>query len=84
MTDDDQPTAPNMRSFALNDPAFHASFGSSSSAWIPNGALPPEPRWARAQPSLSVAAEDGLAASDAVGEWLRHLAAGRIGSEHQD
>ncbi|MEO5774344.1 MAG: hypothetical protein ABIQ32_09545 [Sphingomicrobium sp.] len=92
MPNPDQPTAPNEhcshagehdetrnRTFSLNSPQFHASFARNR-AWIPNGALPPEPHWPREETHVSVAADDGEAAGDAFGAWLRHLQAGRIGA----
>jgi hypothetical protein len=43
----DQPTAPNQRTYSLNSPEAHAALCPRSEAWIPNGALPREPRWPR-------------------------------------
>jgi hypothetical protein len=44
----DQPSAPNIRSFSLNSEEAHAALCPRSEAWIPNGALPREPRvWDR-------------------------------------
>jgi len=44
MTDDEQPTAPNMRTFSLkSDEAYEALCQRSDEPWIPNGALPREP-----------------------------------------
>ena len=41
----DQPSAPNMRSFSLNsDEAYEALCTPRERPWIPNGALPREPR----------------------------------------
>jgi len=49
MTDDEQPTAPNMRTFSLkSDEAYKALCQRRDEPWIPNGALPREPRaWER-------------------------------------
>jgi hypothetical protein len=46
----DEPAAPNMRSFALDSAeAYAALCGRAERPWIPNGALPREPRaWDRA------------------------------------
>ena len=41
----DEPTAPNMRSFSLNSPeAYEALCPREERPWIPNGALPRDPR----------------------------------------
>jgi hypothetical protein len=41
----EQPSAPNMRSFSLNsDEAYEALCPRQERPWIPNGALPREPR----------------------------------------
>lgn len=44
-----EPTAPNMRTFSLNsDEAYEALATPRERPWIPNGALPREPRvWER-------------------------------------
>jgi hypothetical protein len=49
MSDEKQPTAPHMRSFSLNsDEAYEALCTPRERPWIPNGALPREPRmWER-------------------------------------
>ncbi|HEX5237509.1 MAG TPA: hypothetical protein VFW39_03485 [Sphingomicrobium sp.] len=49
--------------------------------WIPNGALPREPRWPRGDSSVSVRAETDAEAVDALREWMQHVDAGRIGGE---
>jgi hypothetical protein len=42
---EDQPAAPNQRSFTLNSREFHqAVSGPGDRPWIPNGALPRDPR----------------------------------------
>jgi hypothetical protein len=77
---DDKPAAPNMRSFSLNSPEAYEAMGAREDRpWIPNGALPREPRWPRADDGVFVNAETDDAAADAVGEWRRHVDAGRIG-----
>jgi hypothetical protein len=90
---DDKPAAPNMRSFSLNEHRSHAGVhgekrnpeayeamgACEDRPWIPNGALPREPRWPRADDGVFVNAETDDAAADAVGEWRRHVDAGRIG-----
>ena len=41
----EQPSAPNVRSFSLNsDEAYEALCPRQERPWIPNGALPREPR----------------------------------------
>ena len=70
-----------IRSFSLNSPeAYEALGGRSDRPWIPNGALPREPKWGRRAAPVDVAAADGAEADEAVRDWLRHLEAGRIGS----
>ena len=40
-----EPTAPNMRTFTLNSPEFYEAVCTPRQRpWIPNGALPREPR----------------------------------------
>ena len=76
----DQPTAPNQRSFSLNSPeAYEALCGRRERPWIPNGALPREPKWPRGDSSVSIRAENDAEAMDAFSEWMRHVDAGRIG-----
>ncbi|WP_028968826.1 hypothetical protein [Sphingomonas sp. URHD0057] len=44
-TEPEQPSAPNMRTFSLNSREFaEAVRERGTRAWIPNGALPREPR----------------------------------------
>ena len=97
MTDapDDEPKAPNQRSFSLNSPeAYEALCGRRERPWIPNGALPREPKWPRGDSSdggaqlvrgtgehCHVRAETDAQAMDALSEWMRHVDAGRIGGE---
>lgn len=77
---DDQPRAPNMRSFSLSSvEAYEALGGRSDRPWIPNGALPREPKWPRGDSNLSVRAETDAEAMEAFSEWMRHVDAGRIG-----
>lgn len=49
MSDEKQPTAPHMRTFSLNSPeGYEALCTPRERPWIPNGALPREPRaWER-------------------------------------
>ena len=43
--DDNEPTAPNQRSFSLNSQEFYEAVTEPRERpWIPNGALPPTPR----------------------------------------
>ena len=64
-----------------NPEAYEALGGRSEEAWIPNGALPRAPRWPRGDSSVSVRAETDMEAEEAFRAWLRHVEAGRIGSE---
>jgi hypothetical protein len=71
---------PNQRSFSLNSrEAYAALCAREERLWIPNGALPREPRWPNPDDGLSVDAETHDAAVDAFGEWRRHVEARRIG-----
>ena len=65
-----------LRSFSLNDPqAYEALCQGADRPWIPNGALPQEPRgWS----AVSVMAESEAEAGEAFAEWERHVDAGRI------
>ncbi|GAA4711495.1 hypothetical protein H9L13_02510 [Sphingomonas lutea] len=58
--DDQQPTAPNMRTFSLNSQAFYEAVREPRERpWIPNGALPREPKvWG---PRVIVEQRDGPA-----------------------
>jgi len=68
-----------IRTFGMNSREFYeAVCEPRERPWIPNGALPREPRWPRGGSGVSVAAETEDAAAEAFGEWLRHLEAGRI------
>ena len=79
-SDESQPQAPNQRSFSLKSAeAYEALCPRAERPWIPNGALPREPKWGRRGAQVSVAAADGAEADEAVRDWLRHLEAGRIG-----
>lgn len=74
-----KPTAPNQRSFTLNSPEFYeAACEPSERPWIPNGALPREPKWPRASSAVSVIAETHDEAAAAIGEWARHVEAGGL------
>ena len=69
-----------IRSFSLNSREFYeAVCEPRERPWIPNGALPREPRRPKADDGVWVDAEDEDAAVDAFGEWRRHVEAGRIG-----
>jgi hypothetical protein len=59
--------------------ACEALGGRSNRPWIPNGALPREPRWERGESPVSVWAEDDADPEDAFRAWLGHVEAGRIG-----
>jgi hypothetical protein len=75
--------AEGMRSFSLKSAeAYEALCPRAERPWIANGALPREPRWPRAGEGVWVDAGDDDAAAEAFGEWLRHVEAGRIGSDH--
>jgi hypothetical protein len=67
------------RSFSLKSAeANEALCPRADRPWIPNGALPREPRWPRGGEGVWVDAGDGEAAEEAFGEWRRHVEAGRI------
>jgi len=69
-----------MRTFGLNSPEFYeAVCDPGERPWIPNGALPREPRWPRDGDGVSVSAETHDAAVEAFEAWRRHVEAGRIG-----
>lgn len=44
MTDEDQPTAPNMRTFSLNSRDFYEAVTPPPDPWVWAGGLPREPR----------------------------------------
>lgn len=63
----------SIRTFSMNSPEFHeAVCEPRERPWIPNGALPREPRWPRADSNVSVLAESDEDAGAAVRSWLRH------------
>ena len=69
-----------IRTFKLNSPeAYEALCGRRERPWIPNGALPREPRWPRGESPVWVDAETEDDAGRAVSEWLGHVGAGHIG-----
>lgn len=69
-----------IRTFSLNSPeAYEALGGRREEAWIPNGALPKEPRWPRGESAVWVNAEDDAAAAEAFRAWQAHVEGGRIG-----
>jgi hypothetical protein len=77
---EDQPTAPNQRSFSLNSQEFYEAVRPAGERpWIPNGSLPREPRWPREPEPVAVWADNEADAGDAFQEWRRHLENGRIG-----
>jgi hypothetical protein len=59
--------------------AYEALCRREDRPWIPNGALPQEPRWSHRSDPLWVSAESDSDADYVVRSWLRHLEAGRIG-----
>jgi hypothetical protein len=69
-----------IRTFGLNSPEFYeAVCEPRERPWIPNGALPREPRRPTPSSGVSVMAETDDAAAEAFEDWRRHLEAGRIG-----
>jgi hypothetical protein len=69
-----------IRTFGMNSREFYeAVCEPRERPWIPNGALPREPRWPRGGSGVSVAAENDAQADHALREWMRHVEAGRIG-----
>jgi len=73
-----------MKTFLLNGPeAYQALCVRSDQPWIPNGALPREPRWGHQSDPLAMTCEgaDGQEALEAARAWLAHVEAGRIGGE---
>jgi predicted transcriptional regulator len=73
-----------MRSFSLKDPEAYAILCQREDRpWIPNGALPREPRWGHRSDPVQVMAESEAEAQDAFKAWLAHVEAGRINPEHQ-
>jgi hypothetical protein len=72
------------RSFSLNSPeAYDALCEPIDRPWIPNGALPCEPRWPPGSATVRVLAESETDASDAFKSWLADVEAGRIGQAVQ-
>jgi hypothetical protein len=68
--------APNVRRFGLTSPEFYeAVCEPRERPWIPNCALPREPRWPRADDGVWVDAETEDAAGEAFGEWRRRVEA---------
>jgi hypothetical protein len=75
-----EPAAPVLRTFSLKSPeAYDAMCPRPDRPWIPNGALPREPRPRDEADGVWVSAEDEDVAGRAFGDWLAHVQAGRIG-----
>jgi hypothetical protein len=69
-----------IRTFGLNSREFYeAVCEPRERPWIPNGALPREPRRATPSSGVSVMAETEDAAAEAFEDWRRRVEAGRIG-----
>ena len=67
-----------IRTFTLNSREFYeAVCEPRERPWIPNGALPREPRRATRSSGVWVDAETDDAAEEAVREWLAHVEVGR-------
>jgi len=70
-----------IRTFGMNSREFYeAVCEPRERPWIPNGALPREPRWPRGDSSVSVRAETDAEAEDALREWVRHVERGGLGA----
>jgi hypothetical protein len=65
--------------FGLNSREFYEAVTPAPEPHVWAGGLPREPRWARVAESLSVAAENDEDGRGALGDWLGHVEAGRIG-----
>jgi len=77
--DDEQPSAPNQRTFSLKSREFYeAACEPRERPWIPNGALTREPRGSKAEDGVWLDAETREAAVDALGEWRRRVASADI------
>lgn len=71
-----------IRTFTLNSREFYeAVCEPRERPWIPNGALPREPRRDRGESPVWVLAERDAEAEDAFRAWLGHVDAGRIGGQ---
>jgi hypothetical protein len=69
-----------LRTFTLDSPEAYALLCQREDRpWIPNGALPREPRWGHRSDPVQVLAESESDGEQAVRSWLRHVEAGRIG-----
>ena len=78
---DDAPPPTGQRSFSLNSAEAHEALCEPADRpWIPNGALPSEPRWPRRPATVPIFAENEADAADAFRHWLSHVEAGRIGT----
>jgi hypothetical protein len=88
----DQPTAPNQRSFSLKSGEAEAALREPCEPHVWAGGLPREPRWPQppeeawggsAQLVRGTSehghADDNEAGGTAFGEWLGHMEARRIG-----
>ena len=69
----------SIRSFSLKSAEAEAALREPLEPHIWAGGLPREPRWPGPPQTVDVSAEDEDAASAALGEWLGHVEAGRIG-----
>jgi len=68
-----------LRNFSLNSPeAYEALCEPVDRPWIPNGALPQEPRWPRKVAAVPVMAENEADAGEAFKQWLTHVEVGRM------
>ena len=68
-----------LRTFTLNsDQAYEALCPNPDRPWIPNGALPRDPRWGHRSDPVSVSAEREGDADEAFAFWLAHLESGRL------
>ena len=70
-----------IRTFGLNSPEFYeAVCEPRERPWIPNGALPREPRRSTPSSGVWVSAETDDAAAEAFEDWRRRVEAGRFGT----
>lgn len=76
---DDQPVAPNTRTFSMNsEEGMEAICGPRSRhIWAP---MFKDERWPRKPAGVWVSAETHDEAAEAFADWLGHVEAGRIGA----